>query len=224
MIRICKNCGKEFHHHNGSRGMFCCHPCYIEYRRKDNAEYRTAQYVTLTCERCGKTFKRRKSEAYRGAKTFCSKTCAGSVTGGVRFGNPPRPSVEKQCEVCGSTYKAKASRPNSRYCSKACRIVAHSTKMVGQGNSHYKHGKSAACGISQARKHYEQKCIICGFDILVQVHHITPKAEGGTNDPANLAILCPNHHAMADRNMILRDTLFRLAEQARKSIPLKSLP
>lgn len=46
------------------------------------------------------------------------------------------------------------------------------------------------------------KCIICGFDEVVEVHHIIPRRVGGDDSPENLILLCPNHHAMADRGMI----------------------
>jgi predicted HNH restriction endonuclease len=51
------------------------------------------------------------------------------------------------------------------------------------------------------------KCIVCGFDTAVVVHHIIPKADNGTNDPENLAVLCPNHHAMVHKNMISSEEL-----------------
>lgn len=46
------------------------------------------------------------------------------------------------------------------------------------------------------------RCVICGFDFHVHVHHITPLASGGTNAFDNLITLCPNHHAMADQRVI----------------------
>jgi 5-methylcytosine-specific restriction endonuclease McrA len=54
---------------------------------------------------------------------------------------------------------------------------------------------------------YEGKCAVCSFDEVVEVHHIIPQRVGGTNDPENLILLCPNHHAMADRGMLfMKDT------------------
>lgn len=49
---------------------------------------------------------------------------------------------------------------------------------------------------------YEGKCAVCSFDEVVEVHHIIPQRVGGTDDPENLILLCPNHHAMADRGML----------------------
>jgi hypothetical protein len=45
-------------------------------------------------------------------------------------------------------------------------------------------------------------CRMCSFDLLLEVHHIVPRAEGGTDGVGNLIALCPNHHAMADRKLI----------------------
>jgi predicted restriction endonuclease len=59
------------------------------------------------------------------------------------------------------------------------------------------------------------KCKICGFDVLVEVHHIKPRRRnggGGTNDLSNLITLCPNHHAMADRELISNEELKRYIE------------
>lgn len=46
------------------------------------------------------------------------------------------------------------------------------------------------------------KCVVCGFDEVIEVHHIIPRYLGGTEDPENLVLLCPNHHALVDRGML----------------------
>lgn len=46
------------------------------------------------------------------------------------------------------------------------------------------------------------KCVVCKFDEIVEVHHIVPKYAGGDDSPENLVLLCPNHHALADRGML----------------------
>ncbi|MEF8894296.1 HNH endonuclease [Halodesulfurarchaeum sp.] len=45
-----------------------------------------------------------------------------------------------------------------------------------------------------------QRCERCGdrSDHL-EVHHIEPRSEGGSNKPSNLIVLCPNHHRQADK-------------------------
>lgn len=40
-----------------------------------------------------------------------------------------------------------------------------------------------------------------------EVHHITPRSEGGPNEPSNLIVLCPSCHAKADRGAISKTKL-----------------
>lgn len=47
----------------------------------------------------------------------------------------------------------------------------------------------------------------CPETLALEVHHITPRAEGGTNDENNLIVLCNNHHHLADRGAIPKDRL-----------------
>jgi 5-methylcytosine-specific restriction endonuclease McrA len=38
------------------------------------------------------------------------------------------------------------------------------------------------------------RCILCGATRNLEVHHIVPRAEGGSNDLANLVTLCTACH------------------------------
>ncbi len=49
---------------------------------------------------------------------------------------------------------------------------------------------------------YNGKCMVCSFDEVVEIHHIIPRYLGGSDELENLALLCPNHHALADRGAI----------------------
>lgn len=42
----------------------------------------------------------------------------------------------------------------------------------------------------------------CGFDDVVEVHHLVSPKEGGDSEPSNLIIVCPNHHAMIHAGLI----------------------
>ncbi len=54
-------------------------------------------------------------------------------------------------------------------------------------------------------------CAVCGWDEAPRhLHHIQPVSEGGTNELTNLISLCPNHHAMADLNLISQEELQEL--------------
>jgi len=43
-----------------------------------------------------------------------------------------------------------------------------------------------------------KSCLICGFDKVVEVHHIDENRKNNTNE--NLVPLCPNHHMMIHRS------------------------
>ena len=47
----------------------------------------------------------------------------------------------------------------------------------------------------------------CKETIALDVHHIIPRKEGGTNRDSNLFVLCPVHHRLADRGAIPRKRL-----------------
>jgi len=47
----------------------------------------------------------------------------------------------------------------------------------------------------------------CKETIALDVHHIVPRREGGTNRDSNLIVLCPSHHRLADRGAIPRRRL-----------------
>src|SRR5438552_7520930 len=67
------------------------------------------------------------------------------------------------------------------------------------------------------------KCTECGEkDIRIrQVHHIKPFADGGSNDPANLAVLCPNCHQKAQKGLIKPTSVADMKALPRKYEPDK---
>ena len=216
MVKICKNCNKEFEHINNTRGVFCSKHCYWEYRKTPQSEYRKVKYVTLICATCGKHFERREQEQKRkeNKRAFCSLVCSGIGTK-TREKAKKGKSVTLICKGCNNEFSVKASLANRRlYCSKQCHNNHKKLSLLGENNPNYKHGTNQGAAKNVAKLFYRQQCILCGFDVVVEVHHIIPKSNGGTNDAYNLAILCPNHHAMAGRNLISPDELFKAAQNA----------
>lgn len=56
----------------------------------------------------------------------------------------------------------------------------------------------------------EKECEWCETRVdSPDVHHITPRSEGGANRSGNLIVLCPNCHRKADRGIIGRSKLER---------------
>lgn len=94
---------------------------------------------------------------------------------------------KKICAVCSSSYifegreKTKAFE-QSKYCSRSC---ANSIGGASKIAIHYRTIAKRAHGLI---------CIVCGFDKIVDVHHIDENRKN--NDPKNLVCLCPNHHEM----------------------------
>lgn len=75
------------------------------------------------------------------------------------------------------------------FCTRSCANSqggkARSENIEANGGHHY----TTICF-----KYHERKCVVCGFDKIVAVHHFD---EDHSNDaPENLIPLCPNHHSM----------------------------
>lgn len=70
--------------------------------------------------------------------------------------------------------------------------------------------KNEGYGKLQARARDRGRCVVCGYDIVVDVHHIVPRSAGGGNQLSNLITVCPNHHAMAHRGLLSRDEMLAL--------------
>jgi 5-methylcytosine-specific restriction endonuclease McrA len=65
------------------------------------------------------------------------------------------------------------------------------------------------------KKYFGDKCMICGWNETGCVcHHIVPRKLGGRNTLSNVAVLCPNHHKLADENKIDKALLQNLNQQA----------
>lgn len=112
------------------------------------------------------------------------------------------------CERCGADYyRKRQKRFTSRYCSRECMYAA----FQGEGNPNYRHGQNKAAARDLAHRHLEERCAVCQWDIHVQTHHILPRKNGGQNGIENLILLCPNHHWMADHQLLAPEYLERLA-------------
>lgn len=53
-------------------------------------------------------------------------------------------------------------------------------------------------------KKYKNRCAIenCLFNEVLEIHHLKPRRLGGEDGMENLILLCPNHHALADRGKL----------------------
>lgn len=101
--------------------------------------------------------------------------------------------IKKECPVCKNIFQTKKDHPREKVvCSRAC---SNTMFRSGSNNGNYKDGEN---GERKHRKicfkYHKKECLVCGFDKVVEVHHIDENHEN--NDPKNLIPLCPNHHKM----------------------------
>lgn len=98
----------------------------------------------------------------------------------------------KICEKCHSEYIFKGREKSkafltARFCSRKC------ANSVGGRAKADKHHPDESCKYTTvAWRHHEKKCVICGEENVVAVHHLNE--DHNDNDPKNLIPLCPTHH------------------------------
>lgn len=227
--RTCVLCGKDRGKPDGTRGP-ACKPCYNKAR---------AVKVLLHCLWCNKEFLKPRyeynkalrrghfsfycckphSQAHhaiknakrcdqcdvpmpgRSTRKFCSTQC--------RIDSRDHP--EKVCTMCGLFFRPKSSR--TTYCTRTCADKAHSIRMLGWGNSHYKDGTSYSKWFKESRplifERDNDACVVCTAPfkpisfmrdgVQVQrsnllVHHLDENP--ANNRVENLILLCLTCHAV----------------------------
>ena len=98
------------------------------------------------------------------------------------------------CQTCSGEFTVMERselfpRKPAYFCSRAC-----ANSVGGQAKSDKYHTDETANYTTVCYRHHDRKCCVCGFDKIVQVHHVDHNHNN--NDPKNLVPLCPNHHSM----------------------------
>ena len=174
-----------------------------------------------TCLYCGKQgIKRKPSEVKNGV--YCSRSCSNKAQSLAIKNNPNLDrcnGVEKECLFCHKPFFVKPHRyERAKFCSRLCsheyrfnrKLTMKQVDVSGNKNPNYRDSNNCITARKMATSHYGNKCQICGFDTVINVHHIVPRSSGGKNRLDNLIVLCPNHHAMAHLNLISVEELIRL--------------
>ena len=155
---------------------------------------------TVVCNHCNKDFVAKVTSVQNGKSKFCSLSCRAS------FVNKRKMSKKYVCKQCSKTYASR--NVNTKYCSKKC---------------------SNKCSDIKRKLDPEQKkqvevlkargCEICQWDKASRdIHHVVAVSKGGANDASNLLTLCPNHHRMADQELIDISALYELIKFRIKKI------
>lgn len=193
MTNTCKSCGKPFEA-SRKRIKYCSPPCSTQGRIVNHR-----RYSERACEMCGKSYYPNHGDR---PSRFCSNSCQG------RSQRAPRTIV---CEHCSKSFEVTPSRASyARFCSYSCRAYGRCVGItIGVKNplrattaKHYEkpYWKKQA---SRARKRDGYKCCRCGKRFekgtwQLDVHHIVPLCEGGSDHLSNLESLCRRCHRKAD--------------------------
>ena len=98
-------------------------------------------------------------------------------------------SVTKKCPVCLDLFETKKGHKNEKTtCSHACSNTYFRT---GRKNGKWKSDAEVKY-TTLCWRYHEKKCIVCGEDKIVAVHHYDENHEN--NEVSNLIPLCPTHH------------------------------
>lgn len=95
--------------------------------------------------------------------------------------------ITKICPVCGKTFETQEGHKREKItCSHSCSNTFFAKKRnLPEKYKSYR---------TMCFKNWEKKCLICGFDCVVEVHHLNHNHSD--NRLENLIPLCPNHHQM----------------------------
>lgn len=188
--------------------------------------------MLVICANCGIEFEKTPTQIRNTNNNFCSRVCANRYqSDDLRNKDRPgenTPEFVVTCGYCGKIFVATAKNRTRKFCSRECfgkSLIGKpghkqpNRRYDGTYNTNYKNGNNKATAFYLARAIYGNKCVICGFDVVVNSHHIIPRNEGGKNSPDNLVTLCPNHHAMAHKNLITREELKNIALSVTSQLP-----
>lgn len=115
---------------------------------------------------------------------FCGKSIA--ITG-IKlhekwcYLNPIR---KKICPICGKPIK---NYKTNKTCSNKCGVYLGKNPECISITKQYDLNYRSICF-----NYHEKKCIICGEEIFIEVHHVD--GDRSNNNPFNLVPLCPTHH------------------------------
>lgn len=205
---------RESRERAGQTNAFCRFECHHQWMRENNP--------TGRCARCEKPIK------VDGAKRYCSDGCRLAVR------DERRESKSRPCPQCGVVYIPKSSR--QQYCDRICADQAHSERMIGAGNSHYKDGTSYAEWFRQMRplilERDASQCRVCSvpdqlvptgrsdhqqWKSLLVVHHLNEVP--ADNRPENLILLCSPCHMRHHKSVLTPYPWFATyAENATRSM------
>ena len=138
--------------------------------------------VERQCLEGGKTFWAERREVNRGYGKYCSLKCSARHRGRLRR----KTEQNTYCSNCEKPIRRRPSRLREYdrfYCSRKCKHESQRKSPEERSYSRIRADLVKALG---------SKCSVCGYDKIVEIHHINGR---DNNDLDNLMALCPNCHA-----------------------------
>lgn len=171
------------------------------------------------CEKCGKEI-----TTIFGSGRFCSRSCScarvhtseskAKAAEKVRIAAQNYYEAGCKCEKCGSIFHTKD------YSRKLCFDCLPTTIKHTKGKECPKSIKDISKRTtSKILRRLDLPCSCCGFyvkGLVLDLHHIIPRKNGGVDDMSNLTYICPNCHRMAHTDLsMLPHPLVSIEEQLR---------
>ena len=141
-------------------------------------------------------------------KKYCSRSCAATLNNKTR--SQPTEEAKKKTSMALKEYY-RINKPRSSG-------IEHAKKVGASTKGKYKKEVNSLLDLSKRTtakliKRLNLKCCICGWnEASLDIHHIVPRKEGGSDNHNNLTAICPNHHRLAHAGKIDRSKFVTLEE------------
>lgn len=164
--------------------------------------------ISCICAQCGKPVEKIPSQVKKTINHFCSHSCAATYNNKKYI---KRPSSAGKC-ICGGRktgtaqqcQKCRTSTDRVAYGLKTIQEVLSNNQLHARFNAVRAHGRLVLRWSGRP-----QICALCKFSAVLEACHITPIVQfpmatplNVVNNETNLAYLCPNHHALFDKNLL----------------------
>lgn len=129
---------------------------------------------------------------------FCSPLCRNSFKHFKKSKKAAERDKHHVCKYCGKPFVSK--KANQVFCSNACHFG-----WIDNIGTHEKSHKARVYKVTLI-KYLEliKKCVVCGWEKNIHIHHIVPRSQGGKNEVDNYMPLCCNCHQLLHQTKDLK--------------------
>ena len=139
------------------------------------------------CDRCGKAYYQRPSQALASSSSYCSRRCYALAK-----------TRHAACLECDSKFNPK--KRSQKFCSVPCAIKGRK-KRCENGSSVLTRTDGR---LALLKREFDFDCCMvdgCHYSSTYDVHRLRPGRAGGKYEIGNMFAICPNHHAEEHRGI-----------------------